>query len=181
MANLISFLIITCLSCNKSYLERGRQKMTSFVCRLTWWYNPSLSVLWPSFKPSEIKWTKSINKKSFLYRCFSLHLGQIWTLRQLVAIHQGIFPLYWSWHTGNGSLNLLGLHHARLSGPPWRPKHHIRLHQVDRLPLWKRSSGQLFIWTKINREIVSISLAGLWSYYLEVYIRKLKSLEIYIK
>lgn len=125
MANLISFLIITCLSCNKSDLERGRQKMTSFVCRLTWWYNPSLSVLWPSFKPSEIKWTKSINKKSFLYRCFSLHLGQIWTLRQLVAIHQGIFPLYWSWHTGNGSLNLLGLHHARLSGPPWRPKHHI--------------------------------------------------------
>lgn len=34
MANLISFLIITCLSCNKSDLERGRQKMTSFVCRL---------------------------------------------------------------------------------------------------------------------------------------------------
>lgn len=127
------------------------------------------------------KWTKSINKKSFLYRSFSLHLGQIWTLRQLVAIHQGIFPLYWSWYTGNGSLNLLGLHHARLSGPPWRPKHHIRLHQVDRLPLWKRSSGQLFIWTKINREIVSISLVGLWSYYLEVYIRKLQSLEIYIE
>lgn len=138
----------------------------TFCLQLTWWYNLSLSVLWPSIKPSKIK-TDEIDqqKQSFLYRCFSLHLGQIWTLRQLVAIHQGIFPLYWSWYTRNGGLNLLGLHHARLSGAPWRPKHHIRLHQVDRLLIWKRSSGQLFIWTKINREIVSISLVCLWSYY----------------
>lgn len=138
----------------------------TFCLQLTWWYNLNLSVLWPSIKPSKIK-TDEIDAQtqSFLYRCYSLHLGQIWTLRQLVAIHQGIFPLYWSWYTRNGGLNLLGLHHARLSGAPWRPKHHIRLHQVDRLLIWKRSSGQLFIWTKINREIVSISLVGLWSYY----------------
>lgn len=152
MANFISFLI-TCLSCNENDVLFATDVMIQ-------------PVLWPSIKPSKIK-TDEIDeqKQSFLYRCFSLHLGQIWTLRQLVAIHQGIFPLYWSWYTRNGGLNLLGLHHARLSGAPWRPKHHIRLHQVDRLPLWKRSSGQLFIWTKINREIVSISLVGLWSYY----------------
>lgn len=152
MANFISFLI-TCLSCNENDVFFATDVMIQ-------------PVLWPSIKPSKIK-TDEIDeqKQSFLYRCFSLHLGQIWTLRQLVAIHQGIFPLYWSWYTRNGGLNLLGLHHARLSGAPWRPKHHIRLHQVDRLPLWKRSSGQLFIWTKINREIVSISLVGLWSYY----------------
>lgn len=157
MAYFIPFLIITCLSCNKNDVLFATDVMIQpeSFCSLT--LNQTIQ---------NKKRTKSINKKqSFLYRCFSLHLGQIWTLRQLVAIHQGIFPLYWSWYTRNGGLNLLGLHHARLSGAPWRPKHHIRLHQVDRLSLRKRSSGQLFIWTKINREIVSISLVGLWSYY----------------
>lgn len=156
MANFISFLI-TCLSCNENDVLFATDVMIQpeSFCSLT--LNQTIQ--------NKNGRNRSTKTKFFLYRCFSLHLGQIWTLRQLVAIHQGIFPLYWSWYTRNGGLNLLGLHHARLSGAPWRPKHHIRLHQVDRLPLWKRSSGQLFIWTKINREIVSISLVGLWSYY----------------